>query len=354
MPAPPQAVLPSAGELRFEGRFEGSDSAGPRFQWPGSTVWLRFVGTDAHVTLTEHSMETDEYGQVAHDWYDVEVDGQPARSFQAAEGKHAYPLAQGLRHGEHLIALRKRTEAFVGQGQLLGFEIDAGARLLPAAGPGRRIEFIGDSITAGFGVAGADATCLFSADTEDYSLSYAALTSQALGAEQIAVASAGAGVYRNWMGTLQNTMGDLYQRTLPTDPQSRWDFSRWTPDAVVINLGTADFTSGDPGADAFVGAYRLLLARVRQNYPSALIVVALGPMLSNLWPVGANALTQARAYLTQVTAEANAAGDARVVMIEFPDQDGAQSFGCKAHPSSATQARVAAQLSDFLRRQLSW
>ncbi|MFN2547555.1 MAG: SGNH/GDSL hydrolase family protein [Myxococcales bacterium] len=344
-------VLPGAAQLHFEGRFDGSDPSGPRFEWPGSTVWLRFDGTGAKVTLSEQSLETDEYGHAAHNWYDVFVDGQPAQPLLAAEGTQSYLLAAGLVRGEHRLALRKRTEAYVGVGQLLGFELDPGSKVLAAESPQRRLEFIGDSVTVGFGVDGSDASCLFSADTENYSHSYAALTAQDLGAAQIAVASSGAGVYRNWGGSTVETIGDLYPRVLPTDPASHWNFSAWTPDAVVINLGTEDFTSGDPGHDAFVGAYRSLLGRVRQTYPSALIVVALGPMLSDLWPQGAQALSRARAYVSEVV---NATADPRVKLIEFDNQDEAGSYGCKSHPNAATHRRVADQLTAYLHAQLGW
>jgi hypothetical protein len=346
------AVDARAPELRLEGRFDDGDAAGPRFQWPGTAIRLRFAGTGVKVTLGEHSLELDEYQQVAHDWYDVSLDGQHLSEFEAQEGVQTYTLASGLNKGEHELILRKRTEAFVGIGQFLGFELDAGSTVLHDAAPSRRIEFIGDSITAGFGVDQA-APCLFSARTENYTHSYAYLTAQALGAEQMVLAITGAGAYRNWLGSTVNTIGDLYPRTMPTDWNSRWDFSRWTPDVVVINIGTGDFTGGDPGRDAFLGAYRSLLTRVRNNYPAALLVIAVGPMLSDLWPAGARALTQGRSYMSDLVAERNQAGDARVKLIEFPNQDGSAT-GCKSHPSAATQSRVAVELTAFLRQQLGW
>lgn len=340
----------SAPELHHEGRF---DDAG-RFGWPGSAIWLRFNGIGAKIVLDEQSLENDEYGQVAHNVYDVAVDGQLGAPLKALEGAHAYTLASGLAPGEHRIVVRKRTESYVGNGELVRFELDAGSTLLPMVGPVRRLEFVGDSITAGFGVDGTDPNCLFSSDTENYSHTYAALTAYALGADQVAIAATGAGVYRNWGGTTTNTIGDLYQRTLATDWTTRWNFSRYLPDAVIFNLGTGDFSSGDPGRDAFLGAYRTLLSRARQSYPKALFVVAVGPMLSDLWPVGANALTQARSYVTQLVAGLNAAGDSNVKLIEFPNQDGAMSFGCKSHPSAVTQRAMADQLTAFLRQELRW
>ncbi|GAC1348533.1 MAG: SGNH/GDSL hydrolase family protein [Myxococcales bacterium] len=356
-PAPPTiptAVPPAAPELRLEGRFDTADPAGPRFAWPGSAIWLRFTGTSAKVRLFERSLETDGYGRTAHSWYDVSVDGTPLAPFEAAEGSGWYPLVAGLAGGDHLLVLRKRTEAYVADSQLLGFELDAGARALPVSAPARRIEFIGDSITAGFGVDGPDAFCSFSSRTENYAHTYAALAAQALGADQVALAATGLGVYRNWGGSTDETIGARYGRTLPTDRASSWDFERWKPDAVVIDLGTNDFGMGDPGSAAFVGAYRALLAQVRRHAPSALIVVALGPMLSDLFPVGAHALTRARADLASLVASLKAAGDARVELIEFPNQDGAASFGCRTHPSAATQQRMADQLVPLLRARLSW
>src|SRR5438094_11731 len=75
---PPVTVAAQAPELHFEGRFDDSAPAGPRFEWPGSAVWLRFTGTGASVVLGEHSLESDEYGQVAHNGYDLWVDGARA------------------------------------------------------------------------------------------------------------------------------------------------------------------------------------------------------------------------------------------------------------------------------------
>ena len=60
-------------------------------------------------------------------------------------------------------------------------------------------------------------------------------------------------------------MPALYDRALPEQPASVWDFSAWQPDAVVINLGTNDFsTEGDPSEAVFSAAYRAFLLHVRE------------------------------------------------------------------------------------------
>jgi hypothetical protein len=70
------------------------------------------------------------------------------------------------------------------------------------------------------------------------------------------VALAAAGVWRNADGSTGGTLPMLWDRTLPSwRPHLAWDAASWTPDAVIINLGTNDFLLGVPDGAAFQGAY---------------------------------------------------------------------------------------------------
>ena len=76
----------------------------------------------------------------------------------------------------HDVALFKRTEAFQGAVDFYGFVPGAGGALVatvPAVT--RRIEVIGDSISAGYGNEGPDQNCHFTPDTENAYLAYGAL-----------------------------------------------------------------------------------------------------------------------------------------------------------------------------------
>ena len=97
-------------------------------------------------------------------------------------------LASGLPAGEHLVELYRRTEANQGESQFLGFDFGEGALLAPPPRAERRIELVGDSITAGYGNEGADMSCPFSPDTENHYLTYGALAARQLGAEASTVA----------------------------------------------------------------------------------------------------------------------------------------------------------------------
>ena len=325
-----------APAVRIIGRVDDGDPAGPRFSWSGSAVVARFSGDSVGVRLRDPGNQ-----------FEVLVDDRPLATLVASGGRELYPLQSGLGPGPLLVQLVRRTEGFLGATQLLGLVLDpAGALLPPPPAAVRRLEFVGDSITCGYGVEGADQYCPFSADTENFTLSFAALTARALGAEATAIAVSGRGLYRNFDGTVTGTVPQLYDRTLQ-DGFAVWDFTRFTPDAVVINLGTNDFAKGDPGPP-FADAYEAFLRRVRGHYPTAHIVCTAGPML------GTDELARVRGYLAPLLDAARAAGDARLSYLEFPTQDGSLGYGCDWHPSRGTHQQMADRLTAELRQRLGW
>ncbi|HET6346964.1 MAG TPA: SGNH/GDSL hydrolase family protein, partial [Myxococcota bacterium] len=298
---PFDALLDLDGGPYFFGRFS-FDEASATFAWPGSSIFARFTGTGISVALQEMSAQVSYSGSGPQgNYYDVIVDGNDPNPLTTQTGLGTYVLAQNLKEGEHTVLLRKRTEALVGAARFMGFTV-AGA---PLAAPAktfltRRIEVIGDSISAGYGVEGLSAQCPFTPATENVSRSYAFLMAKNLKADVHVVAWSGKGVGRNADGSTAETMPELYRRTLPSDANSVWNFANWGSQVVVVNLGTNDFAQGTPSALAFQGAYATLLADLRGRYPKALIFCVLGPMLSDAFPEGAKHLTTARAYIKSV------------------------------------------------------
>ena len=338
-----ETVRSNVGEVRYVGRFDWSEPNAPRGGWSGLSACAHFDGSAV-------SAELDDSGQNV---FAVILDGavQPAK-LQTAAGRRVYDLASGLAAAPHEVCLWRLTEALEGETQFYGF-LCAGQFLPPPPEPRRRIEVIGESITCGYGVDGPDQYCPFSAETENHYRTYAAVAAREVGADLFTLAWSGKGVFNN-RGDRNEPMPELYLRTLPTRSASRWDFTTWTPQAVVINLCTNDFGDGVPDRAAFVDAYLDLVRLVRRNYPSALILCTLGPMLSDDWPVGERQLTTARDYIGEVVASMTKAGDERVAFLEFAPQDGSTGYGCDWHPSAETQARMGAQLAAALRARLGW
>lgn len=321
--------------MQFVGRFDFSDKDHPRFAWPASSIVARFVGRGLRVRLKDRG-----YSELQ-----VVLDGVPSRVLSTNPLRDTYDIASGLTDGPHDLVLVKRTEARLGELQFLGFD-PGGALVSPGQAPARRVEFIGDSITAGYGDEGPGVNCNGNVLAfENEFLAYGGVAARMLNAERVTLA---------WSGRTTEEMTDLYERTLPGHADSRWDFRQWTPDAVVINLGTNDFNHGDPGQATFARSYRALVERVRALYPNTQIVCAVGPMLTDSYPPGVHALTHTRAYIAGIVSAARAKGDTRISFLEFPTQDLANGMGCDYHPSLKTHRLMGEQLAAALRERLGW
>lgn len=334
----PTAIAADSPQLHYSGRFDTSDPKAPRCAWPACSVRLRFKGTAAHVRLN---------GSNGVRWQ-VYVDGQPGQVLVNNGKPQLLNVAKDLADGEHVITLLKRTEASVGISSILGFQINQGAELLQATAPSHRIEVIGDSISAGFGNEAADQNEKFSAATENAGIAYGALAAQAVDAEYVCLAWSGKKLWPD------KTMTELYDRIIPQETGGVWDFGKWKPDVVVINLGTNDFSPGNPEEEGWTAAYREFIARIRKNYPEAFIFCTISPMMSDPYSKSKNARTTILGYITRVIEECHKSGESKVALLEFPAQTGALGFGAQWHPSARQHQAMAAVLEKAIREKTGW
>lgn len=339
------SASPDAGDTRHEddagagpietvhlaGRFDTTDPAGPKFDWSGSAISAYFTGTAIAVNLKDDG----------DNFFEVQIDDSATTRLPTTKGVTHATLATGLPAGEHHVLVHKRTEGRFSTVQFLGLEITGGALVAKAQTPARHMEVIGDSISAGYGNEGV-APCAFSAATENHHSTYGALAARALGAELTTIAWSGHGVVRNVDNGTSNLLPAVWKQTLATAPKP-WSFAT-IPDVVVVNLGTNDFAKGNPG-EPFVTGYVAFTTSIRARYPNAWIFVALGPILAG---------KTARDALNAVVNARRAAGDARIAFIEFPLQSAANGLGCDNHPSLATHAQMATQLTSVIRTTLGW
>ena len=178
------------------------------------------------------------------------------------------PLFSGLSAGVHEVVIEKTSEPAFNTRDVapdyVGFVGFTGASTIsvPRLRSSRRVEFLGDSITAGFcnlcdtaasaPTAVVEVTVEPGVVNESFALSWANLACVQLGAECHTAAWSGFGMVKNCCGG-QTLMSDVWKRTLATvpssnssdphatTPENEWDFRSWRPDAVVINLGTNDY-----------------------------------------------------------------------------------------------------------------
>jgi lysophospholipase L1-like esterase len=330
-----------AAGVRWIGRVDTSDASAPRFGWTGSGFAARFSGTSIGVDFKND----DAY------FFQVVIDGKKRERFQAAKGRAVRVVANGLDEGMHTLELTREIEASYGASQFYG--ISHAMLLAPPPSPGRLIEFVGDSITAGYGNLGNEphpnygnpSPCPFSFETESGYMSYGAVAARALAADASIVAMSGWGVYRSRTGSQNDVLPKVYANALGTSATPAWDF-RTLPQLVVINLGTNDFSPGDPGT-AYATALGDFVDSVRSRYPAAWIFCAVGTMYSTAQH--AKALTY-----TQSVVSSRGGDGGKVALVDLGSQDALQGTGCDWHPSVAEDQRMADVLVPIVRQKLGW
>jgi hypothetical protein len=323
----------SAGDsVCYIGRVDLTAGAA-RSSWSATGVELKVSGEKLQATLASPG---DNYVQ-------VEVDGQPVVTWHVkGDGTFTISLPKTTRTGWHRVRLIKKTEPFVGVITWKEFRADRFAR--PDA-PKRRLEIIGDSISCGYGNLGANQNEHFATDTEDAYQTYGSIAGRAVGAETWIHA---------WSGrkmALDNTIPEIYDLAIPTEPTTKWNFKEEAPQAILINLATNDFGKGNPDEKSWTAAYSAFIGKLRARAPKAFIYCATGSMMTDSYPPGNNALSTVKGYLNRMVARI---ADPRVKRIDFDPQRMEDGIGSDWHPNVKTHTKMAAVLTEALRKDLGW
>lgn len=271
--APSAQLIPASDpRIRYCGRFDTADPAGPVVIWEASTIGIDFDGDQVAARFSGVT------GQV---FFDAAVDG--ASSILALrEGAPGNAVAIAVSGpGRHHLVLFKRSEASAGTARFSGFEIAPGARVFsqPPSGRGMRMLFIGDSITVGACDEDGDKDQWEDRRTHNAAFSWAALTAAAFSADYENISVSGIGVAAGYVDVLD---GQVWDRTYPHASSPRARLGEWIPDVVFVLLGSNDDSyprdHGLPFPGNFVGNYVSLVHAVRAAYPSSSIVLVNGAM----------------------------------------------------------------------------
>lgn len=258
-----------------------------------------------------------------------------------------YTLATLTDNEIHKITIIKITEASMSYAKLNHITIKGGEilPLKPIVDNRMKVEFIGDSITCGYGVYGTP-NSEFHIKEEDGLLSYAALTAKSLNANARYFCVSGFGVYVKYDGDPEGIIPKVYPYTnYFIDENEYYDFNEFVPDLVVINLGTNDsgHLHNEDIQQGFISNYLKLLKYIKSNAPNVKILCTCGTLCTNAF-----------AFVQEAVNLALRAGLDNVYTFELPYHDVEHDSMASGHPSIITHQKDAERLSGKIKEIMNY
>lgn len=231
--------------LRFNGRIDFSDSKSPLFIYAGSMTKVNFTGTKLGVYIKNEPM--GEYSSIGAVVDNIQYKIELVQDWD----EHFYPICDALPEGTHSLVLFKR-QAAAHYFRLAGLELDEGALLSEAPAEKLKLEFYGDSVSAGEVTEAVYYTA--HADPENHKgvydnswFSYTLSTARKLNAEVYNNSQGGLALFDktgyfngdDYVG-LETTFSKMSYIPYAREGYTDWDFSRYTPDVVVFAIGQND------------------------------------------------------------------------------------------------------------------
>lgn len=287
---------------------------------PATGVELAFYGTAFRAEMSAS----------ANIYFRAYIDGDREGVFTRMNtGKQTYTLAEGLPEGVHTVRIVKSSELDDGALRFCSFETE---QFLEAPEKsGLKIEFVGDSLTTGYGVLEAGTRTI---DNSDVCKGYAYLTAQALNADYSCVALQGICVKAHmWQSSVN--MWDMYGcvSLVTREPY----IAESDPDVIVVNLGTNEHTyiaQKDPSyAEVFPDDYYDFLSYLRKTHKNSYIVCLYGMQAIN------------QSVNDGIREAVDRMKDEKVLCF---NKFVADSSGANGHPGVRAQAEYARRLTAYL------
>ena len=252
------------------------------------------------------------------------VDGEMGDVITFTPGLKTQPLFGGIAPGVHTIRILNDVQPDNMKTRLISFSVCAKKETLkPTAQKSLYIEYVGDSITSGYGFYGPSGY-----DGSNYSVgpSYGRLSADLLDADFSIISRGGIGLQHAAGPGVKTTSDVLYAyQNYYRDKETKYDFAR-KPDFVVFALGT-----NDKETETYYDMTKKFFEQVRTSYNDPkLKIVIIHNMMTNRY---------------QKTFEKIADEDPYVWQLKVP-QD---RKGPGHHPTLEGQAQYAQLLADFIK-----
>ncbi|MBQ9544536.1 MAG: hypothetical protein IJV00_05365 [Clostridia bacterium] len=302
--------------VKVQGRSATVDN-GVAVDWSGSALEFR-LNCSGDVFVSAIGSYATSLGD-GNSNFTVYVDGVQTGTVRVSRGENSDILiASGLSAGVHSFRLTKWAHAESAQVTFTNIKC-TGSLLERPADKDVYVEFVGDSITCGYGANNG---------SNDGNLSYAYIAAQLMDADWSIFARSGL-----WLTGQTNCIPLLYPyvswyRDGGVEGGELYDFAR-VPDVVVINIGTNDY-NGNAGAAKFEASVRSFIGDVRSHYGNSVPIVWAYGMMND-------------GYKDVIISVVDELGGPNYYIGFTQNNDGVNS-----HPSAAALAQYGSELAAYL------
>jgi hypothetical protein len=361
-PAPPSvpadaAYLPAdSPAVLWTGRSKLVPGRGVAFDWEGVSATFSVSGSGIWVGLVANiTLNPTCAGRVS-----VFVNGFHTANMLLHADVTSYLLAAGLKApGPHLVTVVYTMEpvnscSSYGAGQdvaFTGFTTSGAFVGAPPPQLARRIDIVGDSITAGSQYDPEHALPVVCNDwlvTNSVTYNWESYLCRQFGANCTTIAWSGKGLINNGGCSAGPNMTTLFKQTEGGDSATLFDFSRASrPDALIVYLGTNDYSCAQTTDAIFTQALVEFVGAVISGYAqspgpaaSTTAFIALGPMSP----------TRPLAACAAAVAQLKAAGVAAFLL----NMTSGVTDGCGGHPGALGHRQMALQAAPQIQAAMGW
>lgn len=325
-----------------------------------SGIAFTMKGTMAEVKVLADNYIHDPEQVNVHARMGIFVNGKLVTDAMIDEDEKTYQIFSSEVVQDVTISILKLSESAFGDFGISDISVVSENGIHPVPPKKHRIEFVGDSITCGYGVEDSQIDGGFKTCTENGMKSYAYKTIRALDVDYSICSASGFGIISGYTDTDEPLADQLippyYDKisfSRSTHPNGvnpcmiDWDFSSYQPEAVIVNLGTNDTSFVKENKDRqeeFTSKYVNFLYKIRKNNPNAKIICILGIMGNSLYPAVEEAVKRFQ----------NQTGDNNSIALRFEDQKEEDGYCVDWHPSELTHTKAAKKLTEFVKKEMNW
>ena len=301
--------------------------------WPGSGFCFSFFGTELRIKFGDFNSERHFYFQITID---------KLKQTHCVSASDQIVIIRGLTPSLHHVKLIKITECMqkveikelVACGDNVYFESYSPFSNL-------KFEFVGDSLTAGFGNMSEPDAGIYRASEQDLTYGYSFLTASKFNADSRYICCSGKGIFNNWDGSKENRITDFYDKTYIGEEEI-YDFKSWRPDVIFLNAGTNDITAKTDPKD-FKPAYISFINKLWELNPSSSIICIHG-LTTNTF----------EETFDEIEAEFKGQQNKNSKKIEFIKFNPipAELYGALGHPNSKAHAHFAREVIKVVKKTI--